>query len=79
MNKLKDKCAHLDLISTYCEEVLSKVKRNQCNAMQVFFIKFCCIFAQHLENLTGLESEWIFISVLAKTLDWPSDGLMFGR
>ena len=25
------------LISTYCEEVLSKVKRNQCNAMQLFF------------------------------------------
>ena len=28
------------------------------------FFQFYCIFAQHLENLTGLESEWIFISVL---------------
>ena len=29
-----------------------------------FFFQVYCIFAQHLENSTGLESEWIFISVL---------------
>ena len=28
------------------------------------FFSILLHFAQHLENLTGLESEWIFISVL---------------
>ena len=76
MNKLKDKCAHSDLISTYCEEVLSKVKR-EINAMQrnaIFFsisLHLCATLGKL--DWTELESEWIFISVLAKTLDWPSD------
>ena len=49
----------------------------QRNASFFNFIAFCAALGRL--DWTELESKWIFISVLAKTLDWPSDGLMFGR